>query len=120
MVIGISVTTAALSLTALVSVVVYAVKRRAEDDEHRSKVNSNPISSWQFTIVPINGSNLRSCRVRNDTAGGIKEAGCLRSNTRSCSSSEMTSSTEFDYYDCTNDRAPVDGCHGNGGTVVHV
>ena len=114
---------AALSLTALVLVVIYAVKRRAEDElkYDQSKAN-NQISNPQFTIVPISRSNLQTSK--NDFKGScIKEnmTNCLRSNTRSCSSrtSEMTDSTEFDYYDYTN-RAPNDGCYGNGGTVVHV
>ena len=128
-IIGISVSIATVSLIALIVVVVHTVKHRVKDDKSSSyDQNKHQIDSSlnsQFTIVPINRSNLQSSQVQNETMSSyIRDniAGCLRNNTQSCSSrsSEMTNSTEFDYYDYTNNRAPVESYYGNGGTVVHV
>ena len=79
----------------------------------------NEIISQQFKIVPINRSNLKSSRFQ-PSSNFNDLTGCFPTEAKDTSiqGSDFTCSTEFDYYDYTNNR--VDGCYGNGGTVVHV
>ena len=118
MVIGISVGISSISLVAMFLLMMNIVSKKKKK-EIINQSFKNETRTPQFKIVPINRSNLKSSRFQppsnfNDLTG------CFPTEAKDTSiqGSDFTCSTEFDYYDYTNHR--VDGCYGNGGTVVHV
>ena len=117
-VIGISVGIAVVSLVAMFLLIMDIVSKRKKKHVFSNNYD-NQITTPQFKIVPINRSNLKSSRFQ-PPSNFSDLTGCFPNEAKDTSiqGSEFTDCSEFNYYDYTNNR--VDGCYGNGGTVVHV